>query len=143
MAQSTLHPGTGTHYAKDTLAIKLLNLADVNADGQGSWVEVRWPTMGKPVQAELTCAAVTGTSVEANFILEAADDGSGNGLVAVGGFDVIDENDDNATRRLVVGPVRKRYMRVKYLVAGTTPVVNDVTVTLRPADYKLDDGRTA
>lgn len=143
MAQASLAPGRGTHYASDTQAIALASAVNVTADANGSWVEADWLALGKPFVVEMDTSTVTGTSVSIHIEIQGADDNSGTNTVTLGAFGEVVETNDDEIRYLELGPARKKFLRYRAVVSGTSPDMSAMDVTLRPANYKLSETRTA
>ena len=127
-------PGT---YVTDYTALTLLSASDATADANGSSVAATALIKGRPYQAKLTLAAVTGTNPELIVTLQGSDSSShASGLYEYGAFGTIVAADAQGTKYLTFVP-QHDYLRAVVRVDGTdTPTFNDVTVTIEEINYQ-------
>lgn len=125
-------PGTLTHDAAPT---KLANAVDISSatTTTGTGVQVDRPGW---VQLRMTTAAITGTSVTSNTEIQGSNDDST--YVTIAKFDTLTESDDSETH-IVHAYVAWKYLRHETITTGTTPVVNDLTVTVEEPHYRRLD----
>jgi hypothetical protein len=123
-------------YVTDATALKLLNALDATADADGSSFAATALVKGRPYQAKLTLAAVTGTNPELIVEIQGSDSSShASGVYSYGAFGTIVAADAQGTKWLTFVP-QHDYLRAVVRVDGTsTPTFNDVTVTIEEINY--------
>jgi len=125
-------PGT---YVKDALEPVLQN-GTINANATGSAVQVDFP---HDVQVVATVTgAVTGTTPTLDIEVQGADDsGFTTNVVSYGRFGQLVTADQNSAKSHVLqARVYKKYMRIKSVVGGTSPVFTTTKVVVRPREYQ-------
>lgn len=123
-------PGTPVH---DSLAAVLHNAVDISSatTTTGTGVQVNFPGL---VRFKQTSAAITGTSVTCDTEIQTSD-AVGGTYVTIAKFDTLVETDDSETH-YVEAFVNNKFVRAVTVSAGTTPVINDLTVTMEELHYR-------
>lgn len=118
---------------------QILDGTNVTATGDSGWTDIG---MIKECQAHLELGTCTGTGTTGDFQVEIADDSSGTGLEVIAIFDTVDQDDDDTEAKIDGLCIDKRWVRVNYVIAGTSPVF-PATLTLRTDKDHYNDSRSA